>query len=145
MGRVEEGSRCLVCRKRRSSRTQRIQQDREFIEQICSRRTCAKAKRRLQNAFSMSSKAGSLVIEIHHYHHSSRVHEASFNQTHTSSSELHAESLVQSGRVLPVRSGPPLVEPLTKPSEDVVRQRLSNRARQAVTRVFRRRQDVFCS
>jgi hypothetical protein len=129
MGRVEEGSRCLICGERRSGRTRRIQQDRGFIEQICSRRTCAEVKRRLQNAISMSSKAGSLVIEVYHYHHASRIDEVGFNRTHTSSSELHAESLAQSGRVLPVRGGPPFVEPLTKPSEDVVRQRLDDRAR----------------
>jgi hypothetical protein len=128
MGRVEEGSRCLICGERRSGRTRRIQQDRGFIEQICSRRTCAEVKRRLQNAVSMSSKAGSLIIEIHHYHHASRVDEASFNRTHVHS-ELHAESLAQSGGVLPVRGGPPFIEPLTKPSEDVVRQRLDDRAR----------------
>jgi hypothetical protein len=98
------------------------------LEQICSRRTCAEVKRRLQNAISMSSKAGSLVIEVHHYHHASRIDETGSNRTHTSSSELHAESLAQSGGVLPVRSGPPFAEPLTKPSEDVVRQRLDDRA-----------------
>ena len=76
----------------------------------------------------MSSKAGSLVIEVHHYHHASRIDEVSFNRMYTSSSELHAESLAQSSRVLPVRGGPPFVEPLTKPSEDVVRQRLGDRA-----------------
>ena len=129
MGRVDEGSRCLICGERRSGRTRRIQQYRGFIEQICSRRTCAEVKRRLQNAISMSSKAGSLVIEVHHYHHASCIDEVGFNRTHTSSSELHAESLTQSGRVLPVRGGPPFVEPLTKPSEDVVRQRLDDRAR----------------
>jgi hypothetical protein len=122
MGRVDERSRCLVCAKRRSGRTQRVQQDREFTEQICSRRTCTEVKRRLQNAVSMSSKAGSLVIEVHHYHHASRIDEVCFNRKHTSSSELHAESLAQSG-------GPPFVEPLTKPCEDVVRQRLGDRAR----------------
>ena len=112
----------MICGERRSGRTRRIQQDLGFIEQICSRRTCAEVKRRLQNAVSMSSKAGSLVIEVHHYHHASRIDEVSFNRKHTSSSELHAESLAQSG-------GPPFVEPLTKPSEDVVRQRLDDRAR----------------
>jgi hypothetical protein len=76
----------------------------------------------------MSSKADGLVIEVHHYHHFSRIDEVGFNRTHTSSSELHAESLAQSGGVLPVRGGP-RVEPLTKPSEDVVRQRLDDRAR----------------
>jgi hypothetical protein len=30
--------------------------------------------------------------------------------------------------VLPVHGGPPFVEPLTKPSENVVRQRLDDRA-----------------
>ena len=77
----------------------------------------------------MSSKAGSLVIEVHHYHHASRIDEVGFNRMHTSSSELHAESLAQNGGVLPVRGGPPFVETLTKPSEDVVRQRLDDRAR----------------
>ena len=77
----------------------------------------------------MSSKAGSLVIEVHHYHHASRIDEVCFNRKHTSSSELHAESLAQSGGVLPVRGGPPFVEALTKPCEDVVRQRLDDRAR----------------
>jgi hypothetical protein len=129
MGRVEEGNRCLICGERRSGRKRHIQQDRGFIEQICSRRTCAEVKRRLQNAVSMSSKAGSLVIEVHHYHHASRIDEVGFNRTHTSSLELHAESLAQSVGVLPVRSGPPFVEPLTKPCEDVVRQRLDDRAR----------------
>ena len=128
MGRVEEGSRCLICGERRSGRTRRIQQDRGFIEQICSRRTCAEVKRRLQNAISMSSKAGGLVIEVHHYHHASRIDEVGFKRTHTSSSELHADSLAKSGGVLPVRGGPPCVEPLTKPSKDVVRQRLDDRA-----------------
>ena len=129
MGRVDEGNRCLICGEHRSGRTRRIQQDRGFIEQICSRRTCAEAKRRLQNAVSMSIKADSLVIEVHHYHHASRINEVGFNRTHTSSSELHAESLAQSGGVLPVHGGPPFVEPLTKPSEDVVKQRLDDRAR----------------
>ena len=77
----------------------------------------------------MSSKADSLVIEVHHYYHASRIDEVGFNWTHTSSSELHAKSLAQSGRVLPVCRGPPFVETLTKPSEDVVRQRLDDRAR----------------
>lgn len=77
----------------------------------------------------MSSKAGSLVIEVHHYYHASRIDEVGSSQTHTSSSELHAESLAQSGGVLPVRGGPPFVEPLTKPCEDVVKQRLDDRAR----------------
>jgi hypothetical protein len=129
MGRVEEGSRCLICGERRSDRTRRIQQDRGFIEQICSRRTCAEVKRRLQNAISICSKAGGLVIEVHHYYHASCIDEVGFNQTHTSSLELHAESLAQSGGVLPVCGGPPFVELLTKPSEDVVRQRLGDRAR----------------
>lgn len=129
MGRVEEGSRCLICGERRSSRTRHIQRDRGFIEQICSRRTCAEAKRRLQNAVSMSSKASSLIIEVHHYYHASRIDKVSFNRTHTSSSELYAESLAQNGEVLPVCGGPPFVETLTKPSEDVVRQRLDDRAR----------------
>ena len=129
MGHVDQGSYCSICGQYRSGRTRRAQHDREFLEHICSRRTCAEVKRQLRKASKISGSVGSLIIEVHHYYHTSRPNEASFDRTHIYSSELHAESLSQNREMLRDRGGPPSVDPLTKPSEDVVRQCLGNGTR----------------
>lgn len=129
MGRVDEESYCSICGECRSSRTRRAEHDRGFIEQICSRRKCSQVKRQLRKASRTTGSAGSLVIEIHHYHHTSHLNEADFSRTHVYSSELHAQSLPQNRAVLPARGGTPYVEPLTKLSENIVRQCLDDNAR----------------
>jgi hypothetical protein len=133
MGQVYNGGCCSLCGKCRSARSHRVQNNEGLIAQICSRRTCAGIKDLLRKRLGNNSNASSLVIEVHHYHHASRPNEDRLERTHIYSSELHAESLPNDHTVLPVcsagrlstvREEPPPVEAFTKPSENVVRQRL---------------------
>jgi hypothetical protein len=104
MDHVVERSCCSLCGKCRSGRARPAQHDRGLIAQVCSRRTCAEIKRLLRKALRTSSNASSLIVEVHHYHHTSRPNENSLHRTHIYSSELHAESLPKDHAVLPVRS-----------------------------------------
>jgi hypothetical protein len=137
MGQVFEGGCCSLCGKCRSGRARRAENDGGMIAQVCSRRTCAEIKHLLRKASRNSSNTSSLVVEVHHYHHTSRPNEDRHDRTHIYSSELHAESLPKGRAVSPVRSvlqrhgrlptireEPPSVEAFTKPSANVVRQRL---------------------
>ena len=130
MDQVFEGGFCSLCRKRRSGRAHRAENDGGMIAEICSRKTCAEIKHLLRKASRNSSKASSLVVEVHHYHHTSRPNEDRIDRTHIYSSELHAESLPKGRAMLPVREQPPPVKALTKPSKNVVRQRLYKSADQ---------------
>jgi hypothetical protein len=126
MGQVFEGGCCSLCGKCRSGRARRAEKGEGIIAQVCSRKTCAEIKHLLRKASRNSSNASSLVVEVHHYHHTSRPNEDRIDRTHIYRSELHAESLPKDRAMLPVREEPPPVNPFTKPSENVVRQRLYN-------------------
>ena len=73
---------CLLCGKRRSSRTQHIQD-----VQVCSRKTCAKTQRLIERVLRDSS---SPVIRVHHYYHAIYANNDISNCLHYSC-DLHAE------------------------------------------------------
>jgi hypothetical protein len=104
MGPVVEKSCCSLCGKHRSGRARRAQDDRGLVAQVCSRRACAEFKNLLRKASRISSNSSSLVVEVHHYHHTSHANENNFDCTHIYSSELHAESLPKDQAVLSTRS-----------------------------------------
>ncbi|RMZ74099.1 hypothetical protein GMOD_00004940 [Pyrenophora seminiperda CCB06] len=141
MSPVVEGSYCSLCGKCRSGRARRAQDDLGLIAQVCSRRTCAEIKRILRKASRTNSNTSSLVVEVHHYHHTSHPNEDRLDRTHVYSSELHAESLPKDYRVFPIRSAlqchgsppiirgePPHVKAFTELSENVIGQRLDRSA-----------------
>ncbi|ENI03125.1 hypothetical protein COCC4DRAFT_93524, partial [Bipolaris maydis ATCC 48331] len=65
--------------------------------QICRRPKCAESKRLLEHLLrkisELSSNAGNLAFEVHHYYHFCQQSEADPNRTHNYCSELHAESI----------------------------------------------------
>lgn len=82
MGHLTKQSLCSLCCKRRSSRTQHVQD-----VQVCSRKTCVKTRHLLERALMESS---SPVIKFYHYHHVSYVNKDIPDRVHYSC-ELHAK------------------------------------------------------
>jgi hypothetical protein len=126
MGQVFEGGCCSLCGKCRSGRTRRAEKEEGMIAQVCLRKTCAEIKHLLRKALRNSSNASSLVVEVYHYYHTNRLNEDRIDRTYIYRSELYTESLPKDRAMLPVREEPPPINPFTKPSENVVRQRLYN-------------------
>jgi hypothetical protein len=134
---------CLRCGRSRSSRARHTPHDSALHNLVCSRRACAEAKSLLRGASSVSATAGTMVVEIHHYHH---VHDAA-GKMHAAAriSELQAETLHRSWAELPselntshstsrghnrlptIFEEPPHVDASSKPSADAVRVALSRR------------------
>ena len=134
---------CSHCGKRRSLRVRRTPEDRTLYGQICSRRSCAEAKTLLRKASVSGARANILVVEVHHYYHTSRPDDETRSHIHVS--ELHAgsarddraelsgsDSLSRSafrGRAeLPLGTEePPRVDACTKPSKAAVKAAFSKR------------------
>jgi hypothetical protein len=94
------------------------------MEQICLRQTCAEVKCLLQKAPRAIGKAGSLTIEVHYYHDTSRPNEAGLNRTRIYSSELRAKSVPKNRGIFPVREGLSYVGAFTELCGNAGRQRL---------------------
>jgi hypothetical protein len=107
---------CALCGKRRSVRVRRVCEGRGWSAQICSRRPCAGAKSRLQEAWgSGGADAGPLIVNVHHHHHHRYPADGTPPPGYVSeladdssalpgqASELHGDQSLQARVELPVR------------------------------------------
>ena len=135
---------CLRCGRPRSSRARHTPQDSALHNLICSRQACAEARSLLRRASSVSATAGTMVVEIHHYHHVG--HAADEMHTAACIPELQAESPHRSwaelpgerytshsapqghGRLPTIFEEPAYVDASSKPSADAVRAALVRNA-----------------
>ncbi|KAJ4982836.1 hypothetical protein SVAN01_11656 [Stagonosporopsis vannaccii] len=139
---AKQGS-CLHCGRSRSSRARDMPQDSAPHKLICSRRACAEARSLLRRFSSVSATAGTMVVEIHHYHHVDQaagnmhmarcISEAQAQSPHKSWTKLPGKVYTSRlasqghGRLPTTHEEPPYVDASSKPSEDAVRVALRRR------------------
>lgn len=127
---------CLQCGRHRSSRARSQEPGLLVHDLICSRRACAEARSLLRRV--LSATAGTILVEIHHYHHAehtaseTRISELQAESMHRQWAELPGEPIKNSAsqghdRLPVILEEPPHVDASSKPSAGAVRIALSRR------------------